>query len=76
MPTGLRRIRLERRLTQNRLAERIGVTPSCISRLESGANNGTLRVWDLLEEELQTSQKTLRRREDPDAGTGGGPPPT
>lgn len=35
----LRSIRIERNLTQPRLAEHVGVSPSCISRLESNSRH-------------------------------------
>ena len=40
----LRRLRLERRLTQEELAEAAGVSPRYVALIEAGARNPTLNV--------------------------------
>jgi DNA-binding XRE family transcriptional regulator len=48
----LKRRRQEKRLTQRRLAEAVGVTTSAIANIEQGQRRGSTAVWDRIERVL------------------------
>lgn len=51
-------------LTQDEVAEKIGVSTRQYQRLESGSSNGSFRHWDALEDLLGVHQRTLREIQD------------
>ena len=63
----LRKIRLDRGLTQAELGDEVGLSQMAISCYEIGTRKGTVDKWDRLEAVLGVDQRILRQP-DPDGG--------
>jgi DNA-binding XRE family transcriptional regulator len=57
----LRTARLDRKMTQQGLADHVGLKRSSLANLELGWKKGSLTTWDKLEKALGVDQKVLRR---------------
>lgn len=44
MKNKLAELRRSKKITQEELAQKVGVTRNCISRIENGASNGSINV--------------------------------
>ena len=67
MRGNLRNARLARGLTQEALGGLVGRTRFTICDLERCRRDGSMRMWDRLEEVLQIDQKMLRRVDNPES---------
>ena len=61
MRKNLKEARQAAGLTQQQVAERLGITLRSYQRIESGEMLGSIRVWDELEEFFDIYQKKLRQ---------------
>jgi DNA-binding XRE family transcriptional regulator len=52
--------RKKAKMTQEKVARHIGVTKQHYSRLENGQQDGSIDVWDALEDLFQINQRQLR----------------
>lgn len=57
----LRAERMARGMTQQRVADAVGVGLRYYQSIEQGARNGSFEVWDGLEDLFGVSQRVLRR---------------
>ena len=60
MRENLRAARRAAGLTQQALADRLGITLRYYQRLEYGESGGSFEVWDALEDLLRVHQRILR----------------
>jgi DNA-binding XRE family transcriptional regulator len=56
----LKEVRKERGLTQEEVAEKIGICMRYYQKIEAGESTGAVWVWDALEELLRVNQQQLR----------------
>lgn len=61
MRKNLKEARQAAGMTQQQVAERLGITLRSYQRIESGEMLGSIRVWDELEEFFDIYQKKLRQ---------------
>ena len=61
MRKNLKEARQAAGLTQQQVAERLGITLRSYQRIECGEMLGSIRVWDELEEFFDIYQKKLRQ---------------
>ena len=52
MRKKLRHLRVEHNLTQDNIAERLGITRTTYSKIESGKSNGSTAFWMALKREF------------------------
>lgn len=57
--TRIREIRKSRQLSQERLAEKVGVEPKQISRIEGGKSSPSMDTLEAIARELQVEMKDL-----------------
>ena len=57
---NLRRLRKEKGWTQGDVAKIVGVTKTAIHDIETGKRQGSIPVWDALEDLFGVSQRELR----------------
>ena len=62
MRENLKKARQEAGLTQQALADKLGIGLRQYQRIESGVSYGTFETWDALEELFTVHQKKLRER--------------
>lgn len=60
MRENLRRARLDKKMTQQQVAEKLGISLRYYQRIESGENGGSFEAWDALEDLLGVHQRILR----------------
>ena len=60
MRSNLRQARLGAGLTQEKLAEKLGISLRQYKRIESGQSLGIIEMWDALEDLFDIHQRTLR----------------
>lgn len=60
MRENLRKARKEKGLTQQDVADKIGVSLRQYQRIESGQAHGTFETWDILEDLFNVHQRKLR----------------
>ncbi len=68
MRTNLQAARKAAGLTQQQLADRLGITLNHYQKIEYGMLNGSFAVWDALEDLLGTHQRILRATPDKHPG--------
>lgn len=64
MRNKLKKAREEHGLTQEEMAEYLGIGIRQYQRLEAGTSNGSFPHWDALEDLLGVHQRILRENED------------
>ena len=64
METRLKRTRLARGLTQQKLGEQVDLSRCYVSALERGTRKGPAAVWDRLEMALGVDQRLLRQADE------------
>lgn len=64
MRDNLKRARKEKNLTQQQMAEKLGIGIRQYQRIEAGSSNGSFEIWDALEDTLGIHQRRLRENED------------
>lgn len=57
----LKKLRIEKNLTSQDIADRIGVTKFTYSNIENGNKGAFVEIWDKLEDLLQVDQRALRQ---------------
>ena len=60
MRERLRQARKEKRMTQQALADKLGISLRHYQRIESGTSYGTFEIWDVLEDYFNIHQRILR----------------
>ena len=60
MREKLKKARREAGLTQQAMADRLGISLRHYQRIEKGTSHGTYEMWDGLEELLNVHQRVLR----------------
>lgn len=60
MRENLKRRRIEKGLTQQQVADRLGISLRYYQKIEAGDSTGGFEVWDALEDILGTHQRILR----------------
>ena len=60
----MREARLAAGLTQEKMAEELGVGLRHYQKIEAGDSNGSFVIWDALEDLLGVHQRKLRERTD------------
>lgn len=55
--------RLSCKLTQEQLAQKLGISKQQYSRIENGLQNGSIEMWDILEDIFHIPQRELRDKE-------------
>ena len=64
MRTNLQAARKAKGLTQEQMAEALGISPRQYQRIEAGTANGSFHHWDALEDLLGIHQRILREKQD------------
>lgn len=64
MRHNLRKARMEAGLTQQRLADMLGITLNYYQKIEAGDRNGDFEIWDTLEDITGIHQRVLRSSEE------------
>lgn len=64
MRTNLKNARIQAGLTQSDIAEHMEISLRQYQRIEAGTSNGSVRLWDALEDLLRVHQRILRENED------------
>ena len=62
MRENLKKARQEAGLTQQALADKLGIGLRYYKAIESGERLGSIQIWDMLEDMLRISQRVLRER--------------
>lgn len=57
---NLKKARKEAGMTQQKMADRLGVGLRHYQKIESGETNGSFEIWDALEDILKIHQRKLR----------------
>lgn len=57
----LKKSRIEKKLTTQDIADKIGVTKFTYSNIENGNRGASVEIWDKLEDLLQVDQRALRQ---------------
>lgn len=60
MRTNLQNARKEKGLTQQAVADKLGISLRHYQRIENGASFGAFDIWDKLEDMFSIHQRTLR----------------
>lgn len=60
MREKLKRARKEKNLTQQQMADKLGVGLRQYQRIEAGVSSGSFEIWDVLEDTLGIHQRILR----------------
>ena len=60
MRKNLKEARVKAGMTQQQLADRLGITLQYYQKIEQGARTGTVEYWDALEDMLGIHQRVLR----------------
>lgn len=63
MRENLKKTRQEAGLTQQALADKLGIGLRHYKAIESGERLGSIQVWDMLEDILHVNQRILRSTE-------------
>lgn len=58
---ALQQYRIKRGLTQKDIADYLGIAVNSYQRLEYGTRNGSIPIWDKLEDFFHVPQRELRR---------------
>lgn len=61
MRENLKRARLDAGMTQQRVAERVGISLRHYCKIEAGDVVGSISVWDSLEDLFGVNQRSLRQ---------------
>ncbi len=64
MRENLKKARKEKGLTQQQMADKLGLTLGHYQKIEYNKLNGSFEVWDALEDMLGIHQRILREIED------------
>ena len=64
MRENLKKARKEAKITQQQMADRLGVGLRHYQKIESADTNGSFEVWDALEDILGIHQRKLRETPD------------
>lgn len=64
MRAKLKEARVKAGLTQQKLADELGITLRHYQKIEAGDLNGSFEVWDALEDRFGVHQRILRERRD------------
>jgi transcriptional regulator with XRE-family HTH domain len=64
MRENLKAARRAKGMTQQQMADRLGISLRYYQNLEQGSRGGNFVVWDLLEEITETHQRKLRENEE------------
>lgn len=56
----LRQARKEKGMTQQQMADKLGITLRYYQQIEAGDRNGDYAIWDTLEDFTSTHQRILR----------------
>ena len=64
MRQKLKEARLNAGMTQQQVADEIGISVVYYQKLESGERVGAVEIWDALEDLFSVHQRRLRERED------------
>lgn len=70
MRRNLRRAREQMNLTQQQMADAIGITLAGYQQLEYGTRLGSIKFWDALEDVTGIHQRLLREVEEPRTSQG------
>jgi len=65
MRHNLKKARMDAGLTQEGLAELLGISSRYYRMIESGTRDGDFEMWDMLEDLFKIHQRVLRLRELP-----------
>ena len=57
---NLKKARQERAMSQQQVAEYLGISVRMYQRIESGNSLGTIKQWDKMEDLFRIPQRTLR----------------
>ena len=68
MRKKLQAARKGRGMTQQQMADRLGISLRHYQRVESGASYGTFEMWDMLEDLFNIHQRVLREISTTDPG--------
>lgn len=60
MRRNLKKARMDAGLTQEKMAERLGIIPRYYKDLESGVKLGAIDLWDKMEDMFGIHQRVLR----------------
>lgn len=64
MRPNLKQARLDKGMTQQQVADHLGISLRYYQMLESGSVNGRFELWDELEDLFQVHQRVLREMPD------------
>ena len=64
MRTNLKQARLDKGMTQQQVADHLGISLRYYQMLEAGSFNGRFELWDALEDLFQVHQRVLRLMQD------------
>lgn len=64
MRPNLKQARLDKGMTQQRVADHLGISLRYYQMLEAGRFNGRFELWDALEDLFQVHQRVLRVMQD------------
>jgi len=64
MRPNLKKARLEAGLTQQQLADKLGIKERAYQNLEYGVTLGSVKHWDALEDLFDVPQRRLRENEE------------
>ncbi len=60
MRENLKRRRIEKGLTQQQVADQLGISLRYYKQIEYGERLGSVDIWDMLEDMFSVHQRTLR----------------
>lgn len=60
MRENLRKARKEKGLTQQQVADQLGISLVYYQKIEQGSRTGDFEIWDILEDLFNTHQRKLR----------------
>ncbi len=70
MRRNLKQARMDAGLTQEKMAERLGISLVYYQKIEAGARNGSFEIWDALEDITEIHQRILREISENHRGQG------
>ena len=71
MRRELKKARIQAGLTQERLAEKLGISLVYYQKIEAGERIGSFKIWDALEDITGIHQRTLREIQETRPAQGG-----
>lgn len=73
MRAKLKNARIEAGMTQQEMADKLGITLVYYQKIEAGDRTGDFAIWDALEDITGIHQRTLREQQEKNLGKGDSP---